>query len=109
MRVLILGSGGHARVAADIAMEMGHEVVGFLDDSPSEAESLGIPVPGPVSSWEEHDCDGLALGIGSNGVRRRLMDQNPEAPWVTLIHPFSAVSRFAAIGAGSVMIGRAHV
>lgn len=103
MKVVILGSGGHARVAADIALEMGHQVLGFLDDSPTGETVLGMPVLGPIRDWEAMRPDAVALGIGSNGVRRRLMERYPNAPWLTLIHPYSAVSRFAQIGAGSMI------
>lgn len=105
MAVLILGTGGHAKVAADILLEMGREVMGFLDDDPTTHGTtlLGLPVLGSIYGWEEHQPDGLALGIGSNGVRRKLMEQNPRAPWVTLIHPSACVSRFAVVGTGSMI------
>ena len=103
MKILVLGSGGHAKVAADIALEMGHEVLGFLDDTTNGEDVLGFPILGRVNSWEEHGAEGLALGIGSNGVRRRLMELNPDAPWLTLVHPFSSVSRFAKVGKGSMV------
>ena len=105
MSVLILGTGGHAKVAADIVLEMGLELMGFLDDDAStHGETLlGFPVLGPIGALEELQPTGVALGIGSNGVRRRLMERYRAAPWLTLIHPYSAVSRFATIGHGSMI------
>ncbi len=105
MAVLILGTGGHAKVAADIVLEMGLELMGFLDDDDAtHGDSLlGYPVMGPIGAIEGLQPTGVALGIGSNGVRLRLMERYRSAPWITLIHPYSAVSRFATIGPGSMV------
>lgn len=104
-RVLIIGSGGHAKVAADIALEMGHEVVGFLDDAPERrgANVLGFSVLGEIAEWERFPADAIALGIGANTARHRLMLDLPTLPWLTLIHPRATVSRFAQIGEGAML------
>lgn len=104
-KVLVLGTGGHAKVAADILLEMGHEVVGFLDDNLERhgQSVLGFPVLGAIAAWQDFSADALALGIGANHVREALMDRYPNAEFITLIHPRATVSRFAKIGAGSMV------
>lgn len=104
-RIAILGSGGHAKVAADIALEMGHHVLGFLDDNPDRhgLQMLGLPILGPMYRWETLEVDGVVLGIGSNEVRERLMTDLVKVQWLTLIHPRATVSQFARIGAGSLV------
>lgn len=104
-RIVILGSGGHAKVAADIALEMGHYVLGFLDDNADRhgQQILGLPILGPIFRWDSLEVDGVALGIGSNEARERLMTDLVGLPWQTLIHPRATVSRFARIGAGSLV------
>jgi sugar O-acyltransferase (sialic acid O-acetyltransferase NeuD family) len=104
-RVLIVGSGGHAKVAADIVLEMGYVVAGFLDDDPDRkgAKVLGFPVHGEISEWAQYEADAVALGVGANTARHRIMLDHPSIPWLTLIHPRATVSRFAQLGEGSML------
>lgn len=103
--ILILGTGGHAKVAADIALEMGLTIAGFLDDNVERQGQtlLGFPVLGAVTDWRTLVPEGLALGIGSNQSRQKLMVDHPDAPWVTLVHPRATISRFASIGEGTMV------
>lgn len=104
-KVLVLGTGGHAKVAADILLEMGYQVVGFLDDNSERhgQQVLGFPVLGSIGSWRDHGADSLALGIGANAIREKLMSEHADAEFITLIHPRATVSRFAKVGAGSMI------
>lgn len=103
--VLILGTGGHAKVACDILLEMGETVQGFLGDEAEThgREMLGFPVLGPVEAWRFLSPKALALGIGSNASRKQLMDRFPDADWATMVHPDAVVSRFAAVGEGAMV------
>lgn len=104
-QVLILGAGGHAKVAFDIATEMGMLVVGFLSDDPvKHGESiLGCSVLGPIDAWRDYDDVALALGVGANDKRKQAYERCHGASWVTLIHPGAIVSRFASIGEASMV------
>lgn len=104
-KVLVLGTGGHAKVAADILLEMGHEVIGFLDDNSERhgRQVLGFPVVGSIGSWRDLGADALALGIGANAIREKLMSEHSDADFITLIHPRATVSRFAKVGEGTMI------
>ena len=56
--VIVIGGGGHAKVAIDCTREAGDTVVGILDDHlPIGATVLGVPVLGPVSVYSTYpDC-----------------------------------------------------
>ena len=112
--IIILGAGGHGKVVADTLISQGSIVQGFLDDSPKVLGNtiIGIPVLGLIDQWPGFAPDGLILGIGSNAVRRQLVDQlGPSAAklWCTGIHPRAVVSSHSSIGPGSVIIAGAVV
>lgn len=104
-RVLILGAGGHAKVACDIAIEMGLLVVGFLSDDPAKLGEtiLGSRVLGPIDAWCDYDDVSLVLGVGANDQRKQTFERCQGASWSTLIHPRAAVSHFATIGEGAMI------
>jgi acetyltransferase EpsM len=103
--VIILGTGNHAKVACDILLEMGLTVRGFLgdDESMHGKDLMGFPVLGPIDSWKTLAPAALALGAGSNELRKDLMARCEGATWVTMIHPRANLSRFARIGEGTMV------
>lgn len=103
--VIILGTGNHAKVACDILLEMGSAVRGFLgdDESTHGKDVMGFPVLGPIDSWKTLAPAALALGAGSNQLRKEFMARCVGATWVTMIHPRANVSRFAQIGEGAMV------
>ncbi len=101
--ILIMGTGGHAKVALDILLERGENVAGFLDDNPDRIGTtvLGYPVLGDLANHAPGTP--LILGIGGNLIRKQLFDRFPNALWVTLVHPSASVSRFATLGVGAMI------
>lgn len=96
MRILILGAGGHAQVAADILFRMrdaGEEVlpIGFLDDDESlhGKTFLGLEVLGSISKVNEFQHNALFPAIGDNGQRSRVFAQlsAKDETFVSAIHP----------------------
>jgi sugar O-acyltransferase (sialic acid O-acetyltransferase NeuD family) len=112
MRVLILGAGGHAQVAAD-ALWRAHEAgdravpIGYVDDNPSLVgqERLGLPVLGRIEQLGEILHDALLIAIGDNGVRRRLYEQLRVQGETFAIarHPRAVLSPDVVVGAGTVI------
>ena len=104
MSVLVLGAGGHAKVLVATLQAMGETVAGCLDDAHSDQTNrvLGVPVVGPLSAIASHD--GLAvIGIGSNAVRRQLVETYPGVRWVSVVHPLAVVHPSASVGVGTVV------
>lgn len=110
MRIVILGAGGHGAVVCDCLQAMGgFEVAGFLDDAPAlhGREVLGLPVLGPIAGLGHLPAGvaAIALGIGSNQLRLRLLgmtrDRGLALP--VIIHPRAWVSPSATCGAGTVV------
>ncbi len=112
MKLAIIGSGGHAKVVLDAALECGWQEIVLLDDSPSAPKDLqSFPVIGSTALLggtllpQEY---AVFVAIGSNGVRARLSAQAEAAGFTlpVLLHPRATVSRFADLSQaqGSVFL-----
>lgn len=113
-RLAIMGASGHGKVVADCAELCGWGEVSFFDDCWPDKQINGAwPVVGDTSSLlaRLNEFDGVIVAIGNNQVRetklRVLSAQGAILP--TLIHPSAVVSRYAVIGAGSVLFAGAVV
>ncbi|MDR1735103.1 MAG: acetyltransferase [Oscillospiraceae bacterium] len=117
--LLIIGTGGHAKVVYDAAVAMdqatGRErrIVFLTTDSayaPTHPNTnfCGCPVyysaDNSLSALPETPASAI-VAIGSNGVRRRLSRQLLEAgiPLETIIHPSAILSPSATIGSGTLV------
>lgn len=111
-KVIIIGTGGHAKVIADIIQQAGDEVAGFLDPSMDVgSDYLGFPVLGnETDDYETYKNLGyyFIIGIGSNKIRKRI-DEQLSGPWYTAIHPAANVAHGSQIGEGSAIMAGAVV
>ena len=107
MKLLILGAGGHGKVARETAWATGlFEKIEFLDDAAPEA--LGTLAELPRFA-EEFDCGFVAMG---NPRLRREQQTRLEALGMMLpsvIHPRSFVSPAAQVGPGTVIMAGAVI
>lgn len=104
--LLILGCGGHGKVVAEIAEDVGYEKIDFLDDNHPKAI-------GKINDFEKFkgQYEDAFVGLGNNKLRDELMqnlkDCGYEIP--VLVHPSAYVSRTATIGIGTVIEPKAIV
>lgn len=109
-KLIILGAGGIALVAADIARCQGFDVVGFLDDSPEKRGTLfcGAPVLGGFNMLSELRQVVPQVAVGFSDCRVRLeVAQNALSygfSLPSLIHPSAIVSQHAIVGQGSIFM-----
>lgn len=108
--LVILGSGGHGRVVADIARAMGRTVAGFLDANvPAGRVFGGIKVLGGDPLLDDrafiaqHE---FIIAIAEQRARRRLATLVRErlGALVSLVHPSAVVAPDVRIGAGTVLV-----
>ncbi|MDT3232535.1 acetyltransferase [Pseudomonas sp. rhizo25] len=107
-RLAIVGAGGHGKVVADTAECCGWDVVEFFEDAWSGREMNGAwRIAGDTSTLLNHlsEYEGVLVAIGDNKVRHAKLAElaGAGAQLVSLIHPDATISRYAAIGIGSVV------
>lgn len=113
--LLILGAGGHGKVALDVAESMKcYEIIHFLDDGKEAGEEvLGHKVVGKISEYHLHrkSYTDAIVALGNNEVRLELTKElkalGCHIP--ILIHPTCVVSQYANIKAGTVIMPQAVV
>lgn len=108
-RLAILGASGHGKVVADIALWLGWDSVVFFDDAwPSISNNGHWLVEGDTETLvsRKNQFDGVIVAIGHCRTRLKLQTQLESSGCriATLAHPSACVSRFATIGAGSVVM-----
>lgn len=102
---MILGTGGHAKVALDILLEMKETVEGFLDDNPEMhgKKIHSYPVIGPITDYKKYGRR-LVMGIGDNKIKKAIFEKLGDGPyWYNVRHPSAIVSKYAQIEAGSMI------
>lgn len=111
--LLIIGAGGHGKVAADIAMKLNRwKRIAFLDDDACLQTCLGLPVLGKsadaFSDLEEND---FFVAVGGNAARERLQEglEAAGASVAALIHPNAVIGAGVRIGAGTAVMAGAVV
>lgn len=104
--VIIIGTGGHAKVIAEIVRSSGDRVIGFIDNFRTKGDIfLGLPVLGSdedIPDFAEPEVY-FFLGIGSNQRRAQLASSH-KLPWYTAIHPSAVVAPDVIIGSGTVLM-----
>ena len=107
-KLVILGAGGHGRVARDVALLCGYKTVVFLDD----AERDDVETAGKTSEYgkfvDEYD---FFVALGDNKIRERITDTlvSGKANVVSLIHPSAILGMDVKIGNGTIVMAGAVV
>lgn len=99
-KLYLYGASGHGKVIAEIAEDIGYKIEVFLDADPSKTTILDYKIHNNIP---KHPID-LVISIGNNVVRKKIVHQNTNFKYLTLIHPNSNVSRRAILGEGSVVM-----
>jgi len=110
----IVGAGGHGAVVADAARAAGHwhEIAFFDDRWPVQTQARGLAILGDVAALRERllgaaaDSAEVVVAVGDNARRLELSQAlvAAGARLATVIHPFSAMSPSATLGAGTVVL-----
>ena len=109
--VIVIGASGHGKVVADIVLQCGDTLLGFLDDSEAlPHEIAGIPVLGKVADYAKYPHASFVVGIGNATIRERIVRQLGGVHWYTAVHPSAVISPLGTqIGAGSVIMANAVI
>ncbi len=119
-RIIIWGAGGHAKVVADLARAVGHEVVGHVDADSTRIGEIAEPGGARIlydepALFETFDAgsessEALVVAIGSNQTRLDLLHRvQGVRPCPALVHPSAVVSPSCQLGAGTVVMANVVV
>ena len=98
-KVIIIGTGGHAKVVFDGILKTDDKVIGFMDELSDKHTFMGLPV---YHSFSELDKNCFyVVEIGNNKVRERFDAYNLN--WYTFIHPTAVIGRHAIINSGAII------
>lgn len=104
--LIIYGSGGHGKVALDIAVSAGLEVEYIVDDLPKLKTLWSYPVISSHSAeWKKLKSFQFLVGIGENCIRERIFQMllRKGGEPTTIRHPSAVVSTSAQIGSGTLI------
>ncbi|AET60679.1 acetyltransferase [Paenibacillus terrae] len=109
-KIVIWGSGGHAREINWLCEELGVQVVGFLDERPEMKGHVvdGVPVLGTLADIEvlKHEVELLCAGVGDPALKKRFVYNTIRSGFriaSSLIHPHVRLSQRNIIGEGSMI------
>lgn len=112
-KLLIIGAGGHGRVAADIALKMRawHEII-FADDRKINTSVMGLKVVCSSNNVQPYiDKADIFVAIGDNKTRSSIQKQLKAkgANFPVLIHPNTSIGLGTELGEGSVVMAGAVI
>lgn len=109
--VIIIGASGHGKVVADIVIENGDEVLGFLDDNPNLPKKfVGFPILGVINEYKKYSDAKFIVAIGNAAIREKIANKLENVAWYMAIHPTAVISKLdTVIGEGTVVMANAVV
>lgn len=109
-KIVIWGSGGHAREINWLCEELGVQVTGFLDERPEMKGQIvnGVPVLGTLTDIEalKYEVELICAGVGDPALKKRFAYHTIQSGFriaAPLIHPRVRLSRRNTIGEGSMI------
>ncbi len=112
-QILIIGAGDHGISVTESILASGHTLIGYWDESRAGGHLLGRRVVGLIPPGHLESGGQLVMAIGDNSGRERtrltMFKQVPDSSFPAIVHPSASVSRFATIGAGTVVLQGAIV
>ncbi len=97
--VFLYGASGHAKVIIDILKAQGTEVAGLIDDNHELNELMGYKI------YHEVPLDkSLIISIGSNSIRKIIIEKLCRNNFAMAIHPSAIISPKSSVGEGSVVM-----
>ncbi len=108
--VIIIGTGGHAKVVADIVRLNNDNIIGFLTNDTTLTSFLDKPVLGLDTEYKKFKNAHFIIAIGSSSARKSISNSMTDVKWYTAIHPKATISKTdTIIGEGTVISANAVI
>lgn len=119
-KVIVVGTGGHAKVVIDILLSMiDVEIIGLTaKELPVGSEFFGQKVLGNDSillpMYKNKEFDFVAMGVGGfrdNSLRKKIFSamKGQGLSFISVIHPTAYISKSSKIGEGSIIFPNVSV
>lgn len=109
-RLIIVGAGGHAQVAASILYSYApqpYQLMGYVDDDPelTGKRILGKQVLGSTAELSNIDHDFVFVAVGENKPRANIYKKlsSKEDKLVNLVHPDAIIASDVELGQGVIV------
>ena len=108
--VVIIGTGGQAKVITDIVQRSGDHLLGFLTKDKGMKTYMGYPVLGSDTEYKKFPEAYFIIAIGNSKVRARFASEMSGMKWYCAIHPTAVISDAdTVIGEGTAVMANAVV
>ena len=108
--VIVIGTGGHAKIVADIIRLNGDKLIGFLTSDNTLKCFLGKPILGLDTEYKKYKDAHFIIAIGNSCVRKRIAMSMSDVEWYTAIHPKAIIAQTeTSIGEGTVVSANAVI
>ncbi|MBE6903411.1 MAG: acetyltransferase [Ruminococcaceae bacterium] len=108
--VIIIGTGGHAKVIADIVLCSGDNLVGFLTSDCDKDTFIEKPILKDDKVYTEYKDCYFIIAIGDPNARERISNSMAGVKWYTAIHPSSIISAInTSVGEGTAVMANAVI
>lgn len=109
MPVIIVGTGGHAKVVA--AALPPRQLVGFVDENSKDLKRmfLSLPVYGRVEDVKDGLGCAFIVAIGDNRARANFTQRHPKLRYIACVHPLAWVHESVELGPGSMVMAGAII
>lgn len=109
--VVVIGTGGHGKVVADIICCSGDKVVGFLDDNIEKGyQFVGFPILGTIAEYMRLQEVSYVIAIGNAVIREKIVGKMRGVKWYTAVHPSVVLSNLdTQVGEGTVIMANSVV
>lgn len=110
-KVIIIGASGYGKVVADVVIQAGDQVIGFLDDNTDISDTfVGFPVLGTVDKFTDYLDSKFIVAIGNAEIRESIVKKLQGVFWYTAIHPKAVISDMdTSISEGTVVMADAVI
>lgn len=104
--LVIVGMGGHSKVAADVALRQGYNIVGYVDDTPRPGNSSYLGTPNDYIERIDFHIHDVFIAVGNNKTREEIVAKfnTLSIRYATLIDPSACISPSVEIQEGSLIM-----
>jgi len=111
-KLLLIGAGGHGKVAAEIAELSDFKEIYFIDPAyPGKKQNGPWAVIGNMEDIDalKRDNYQFHISIGLNTVREKVFTEINQPDYPVLTHPGATISKYASLGSGTIAIAGAII